>query len=54
MKELKKNSEDYQRKNQALQEELQRKNEEPEDKVTIRTSELKELLTQIIQQHTGE
>ena len=33
---------------------LQRKNEELEDKVTNRTSELKELLTQIIQQYVGE
>ena len=33
---------------------FQWKSKEPEDKVTNRTSELKELLAEIIQQHRGE
>ena len=33
---------------------FQWKSKEPEDKVTNRTSELKELLVEIIQQHRGE
>ena len=60
IQELKKKSEDDQRENQALQKEqqekirqFQRKNEELEGKVTNRTSELKELLDEIIQQQRG-